>query len=68
VIISCYCPSWPKSRSMWADSLGNQVHSMIRTLCINNDAVFQDDSAPICTAETVQSLKNMKVKMVKMAF
>jgi hypothetical protein len=28
---------------------------MIQTLFPNNDAVFQDDNAPIHTAETVQS-------------
>jgi hypothetical protein len=37
------------------DGLGNQAHPMIQTLFPNNDAVFQDDSAPINTAGTVQS-------------
>jgi hypothetical protein len=37
------------------DRLGNQVHPMIQTLFPNNDAVFQDVSAPIHTSETVQS-------------
>jgi hypothetical protein len=36
------------------DSLGNLVHSRLQTLLPNNDAVFQDDSAPIHTAGTVQ--------------
>jgi hypothetical protein len=35
--------------------LGNEVHPMIQTLFPNNDAVFQDDNAPIHTAGTVQS-------------
>jgi hypothetical protein len=44
------------------DSLGNQVHPMIQTLFPNNNAVFQDDSAPIHTAGTVQSwFESMKV-------
>jgi hypothetical protein len=37
------------------DGLGNQVHPMIQTLFPNDDAVFQDDSAPIHTVGTVQS-------------
>jgi hypothetical protein len=37
------------------DRLGNQVHPMIQTLFTNNNAVFQDDSAIIRTAGTVQS-------------
>jgi hypothetical protein len=37
------------------DSLGNQVHPIIQTLFSNNDAVFQDDNAPIHKAGTVQS-------------
>jgi hypothetical protein len=37
------------------DRLGNQVHPIIQTLFPNNDAVFQDDNAPIHTAATVQS-------------
>jgi hypothetical protein len=38
----------------YVDRLGNQVHRVIQTL-FPNDAVFQDDSAPIYTAGTVQS-------------
>jgi hypothetical protein len=34
--------------------LGNQVHPMIQTLLPYNDAVFQEDIAPILTAGTVQ--------------
>jgi hypothetical protein len=37
------------------DRLGNQVQPMIQTLFPNNDAVFQDDSAPIHTDGTVRS-------------
>jgi hypothetical protein len=37
----------------YVDRLGNQVHPMIPTL-FPNDTVFQDDSAPIHTAGTVQ--------------
>jgi hypothetical protein len=33
--------------SMHVDRLGNQVHSMIQALFLNNDAAFQDDNAPI---------------------
>jgi hypothetical protein len=32
-----------------------QQHPMFKTLFLNNDAVFQDDNAPIHTARTVQS-------------
>jgi hypothetical protein len=39
----------------YVDMLSNQVHPIIQTLFQNNDAVSQDDSAPIHTAETVQS-------------
>jgi hypothetical protein len=39
----------------YVNMLGNHVHPMIQTLFRNNDAVFQDDSAPIHTAGTVQS-------------
>jgi hypothetical protein len=35
--------------------LGNQLHPLIQTLFPNNGADFQDDSAPIHTARTVQS-------------
>jgi hypothetical protein len=34
--------------------LGNQVHPLIQTLFLKNDAVFQDDDIPIHTAEIVQ--------------
>jgi hypothetical protein len=47
----------------YMDSLGNPVHLMIEMLLMN-DALFQDDTAPIRTAETVQcnyGLKSMKV-------
>jgi hypothetical protein len=37
------------------DRLGNQVHPMIRMFFMNNDSVFQDDSASIHVAGTVQS-------------
>jgi hypothetical protein len=33
----------------------NQAHPMIQILFLNNNAFFQDDSAPIYTAGTVQS-------------
>jgi hypothetical protein len=36
----------------YLDGLGNQVHPMIQ-IFVNNNAVFQDDSAPIHTAGTV---------------
>jgi hypothetical protein len=39
----------------YVDMLGNQVYPMIRTLYPSSDVVFQDDSTPIHTAETVQS-------------
>jgi hypothetical protein len=39
----------------YVDRLGNQVHPMIQTLFPNSDAVFQDGSASLHTAETVQS-------------
>jgi hypothetical protein len=39
----------------YVDRLGNQVHLMIQMLFPKNDAVFQDNSAPIHTAGTVQS-------------
>jgi hypothetical protein len=35
--------------------LANQVHPMIQLLFPNNNSVFQDDTAPIHTAVTVQS-------------
>jgi hypothetical protein len=38
------------------DRLGNQVHSMIQTLFPYNNAVFQDNNAPIHTAGIVLSL------------
>jgi hypothetical protein len=37
------------------DSLGNQVHPIIQILFQKNNKVFQEDSAAIHTAETVQS-------------
>jgi hypothetical protein len=40
----------------YVERLGNQIHPMIRTLFPNKDAVFQDDSAPIHTVGTIQSL------------
>jgi hypothetical protein len=48
----------------YVNRLGNHVHPMIQTLFPNNDAVFQDDKAPIHTAGTVglsHGLKSMKV-------
>jgi hypothetical protein len=39
----------------YVERLGNEKQSMIQTLLPSNDAVFQDDSAPIHTAGTVQS-------------
>jgi hypothetical protein len=39
----------------YADRLGNQAHHMIQTLLPHSGAVFQDDSAHIHTAGTVQS-------------
>jgi hypothetical protein len=39
----------------YVDGLGNQAHPMMQMLFTDNDAVFQDDSAPIHTAGTVQS-------------
>jgi hypothetical protein len=36
------------------DRLGNQVHPLIQTLFLINETVFQDDSAPIHTARTVE--------------
>jgi hypothetical protein len=39
----------------YVDRSDNQVDSMIQTLFPKNDAVFQDDNAPIHTAETVQA-------------
>jgi hypothetical protein len=36
------------------DRLGNQVQPIVQTLFPNNNAVFQDDNAPIHTAGTVQ--------------
>jgi transposase len=38
----------------YVDRLGNQVHPMIQTLFPNNDAVFQEDNAPLPTVGTVQ--------------
>jgi hypothetical protein len=56
-VICCshYYPSWPSYCNEYGDRLANQVHPMIQTLFANNDVVFQDDSAPVRTAGTVQS-------------
>jgi hypothetical protein len=43
------------SARKYVDRLGNLVHPMIQTLFPNNDAVFQDDNAPIHIAGTTQS-------------
>jgi hypothetical protein len=48
----------------YVDRLGTQVYPMTQTLFPNNDAVFQDDNAPIHTAGNVRfthGLKSMKV-------
>jgi hypothetical protein len=46
------------------DRLGNQVHPVIQML-FPNDAIFQDDSAPIHTAELFShGLKSMKVNFI----
>jgi hypothetical protein len=48
----------------YVDRVGNKLDPIIHMLFPNNDAVFQDDNAPIHTAGTVQfshSLKSMKV-------
>jgi hypothetical protein len=39
----------------YVDRLGNQVHPLVQTLSPNNYVVFEDDSASIHTAGTVQS-------------
>jgi hypothetical protein len=39
----------------YVDRLGNLVHPMIQAFFPNNVAVFQDDSAPIHIAGTVQT-------------
>jgi hypothetical protein len=48
---------------VYVDTLGKQVHPMIQKLLLNNDAVLQDDNAPIYTAGELFShgLKSMKV-------
>jgi hypothetical protein len=38
----------------YVDRLGNQAHPLIQMLFPNKDAVFQEDTAPIHTAGTVQ--------------
>jgi hypothetical protein len=38
----------------YVDRMGNQVHYMIKTLFLNNGAIFQEDNALIHTAGTVQ--------------
>jgi hypothetical protein len=45
--------------SEYVDRLSNQVHPMIQTLVPNNNALFQDVSAPIHTAG--HGLKSVKV-------
>jgi hypothetical protein len=46
----------------YVDRLGNQVHPMIQTLFPNNEAVFQDDSAPFTQLELFgHGLNSMKV-------
>ena len=40
--------------SHYADSLGSQVHPMVR-MFPNNDAVFQDSSLPVHSARNVHS-------------
>jgi hypothetical protein len=42
-------------QDIYVDKLGKQVHPVIQMLLLNNNAVFQDDNAPIHTAGTVQS-------------
>ena len=39
----------------YVDILGNQVHPVVQIQFPNNDAIFQDDNLPICTARSVQS-------------
>jgi hypothetical protein len=39
----------------YVDRFGNQVHPIIQTLFPNNDALFQDDNAPLHTTGTIQS-------------
>jgi hypothetical protein len=39
----------------YVDRMGNQVHLMIQTLFLNNDAVFHDGNAPIYTAGAAHS-------------
>ncbi|PNF30549.1 hypothetical protein B7P43_G09949 [Cryptotermes secundus] len=39
----------------YVDGLGNLVHPMVLTISLNNNAVFQDNGAPVHTAKTVQS-------------
>jgi hypothetical protein len=39
----------------YVDRLGNQVHPMIQTLFLSNDAVFQNDNSPIHTTGTDHS-------------
>jgi hypothetical protein len=47
------------------DRLGNQVHPMIHTLFPNNNAGFQDDSAPFTQLNLFSyGLKNMKMDFV----
>jgi hypothetical protein len=48
--------------------MGNQVHPMIQTLFLNNDAVFQDNNAPIHTPFTQLDLFSHGLKSMKLNF
>jgi hypothetical protein len=39
----------------YVDRLGNRVHPMNQTLFLKNNALFQEDSAPLHTAGTIES-------------
>jgi hypothetical protein len=45
----------------YTHKLDDRVYPIIQMLFPNNDAVFQDDNAPIHTAGTVVILKSMKM-------
>jgi hypothetical protein len=46
----------------YIDILGNQVHPMVQMLFPNIDAVFQDDSSPMNTAEVFSfGLRSIKI-------
>jgi hypothetical protein len=50
----------------YVDRLGNQLHPMIQTLFPNNDAVFQEDNAPIHIAGNIRfnyGLKSIKLNI-----